>query len=462
MLVFPTVHVLVFVFGSALIGITSDYALHYLATGPQTGWAPPAERVKRVARPLAVCALATALGFGSLGLFGVAVFTQVAVFSVAGVLTAWWFTVTILPFMDLKARTPDALTAWWNKLEAPFLKFKWTGLTAVIGAVLVLGVVGMGIARFRVLDDVRQFQPRSAELTAEETIVRNALGFSPSPIFLLSYARSADEARRNEETVLTAWPQQAVRDTLALSRFDPSAARRSENSAALQRGLYEPYLAARVEQLGLTNVDVHAAIEAELPPDLAALEGETNGVHYLVAPLGPRAVEEHATADGVMLVDPAARYTEAFRSFRLIAIGAVGAAFLVCGLIVLGLYRRWRALSVLLAPAFGAVVGIALPTALGMPVSFFTVAALFVVIGTGIDHSVFSFDAAETDGQAKELVVFLAALTTILSMGLLALSGTYPVASLGAVVAAGVTAAYLISFVPARSGENKKSANGQN
>ena len=42
LLVFPSVHVLVFVFGSALIGVTSDYALHYLATGPQTGWAPPA------------------------------------------------------------------------------------------------------------------------------------------------------------------------------------------------------------------------------------------------------------------------------------------------------------------------------------------------------------------------------------------------------------------------------------
>ncbi|HCS23784.1 MAG TPA: biotin--[acetyl-CoA-carboxylase] ligase [Rhodospirillaceae bacterium] len=117
---------------------------------------------------------------------------------------------------------------------------------------------------------------------------------------------------------------------------------------------------------------------------------------------------------------------------------------------VLALYRRWRALTVLAAPAIGALVGIALPMALGMPISFFSVAALFVVMGAGIDHSVFLFEAAETDGQSKELVVFLAALTTILSMGLLGLSGTYPVASFGVVVAAGVTAAYVTSFVPAR------------
>ena len=75
-----------------------------------------------------------------------------------------------------------------------------------------------------------------------------------------------------------------------------------------------------------------------------------------------------------------------------------------------------------------------------------------MVIGAGIDHSVFLFESAETDGQPKELVVLLAALTTILSMGLLGLSSTYPVASFGAVVAAGVTGAYLFSFVPARAG----------
>jgi predicted exporter len=47
-------------------------------------------------------------------------------------------------------------------------------------------------------------------------------------------------------------------------------------------------------------------------------------------------------------------------------------------------------------------------------------------------------------------VVFLAALTTVLSMGLMSLSNTFPVRSFGLAVAAGVTAAYLVSFLPAR------------
>jgi predicted exporter len=451
LLVFESVHVLVFVFGSALIGITSDYALHYLATGPQTNWAPARARVRRVARPLAVCALSTSLGFAGLGLFGVEIFHQVAVFSVAGVLTAWWFTLTILPLMDLLPRDPETHAAWWAMLERPFNTFRWTRTHAIAGAALGVLIVIGGVVRFAVRDDVRQFQPRSEALAAEEAQVRAALGFTASPVFLLSYGASADEARTREEAALAHWPANAARDALAVSRFDPSLARRAQNEALLRDQLYAPHLAARVAELGIAPAAAEGAAEAPaLPPMLADLEGEAGGRRYLVAPLGPVAATQGVSGEGALLVDPAARYTQAFQSFRALAAWAVAAAFAACALLVLALYRRWRALSVLAAPAVGAVIGIALPTALGMPISFFSVAALFVVMGAGIDHSVFLFEAAETDGQSKELVVFLAALTTILSMGLLGLSGTYPVASFGVVVAAGVTAAYVTSFVPAR------------
>jgi predicted exporter len=462
LLVFPSVHVLVFVFGSALIGVTSDYALHYLATGPQTNWAPAAERVKRVSRPLAVCALATALGFASLGAFGVAVFNQVAVFSVAGILTAWWFTVTLLPLMDLRARNGEKLRAWWDRLEKPFLAYRWRRWHGVVAGLLVLAVVGLGVVRFAVLDDVRQFQPRSAQLAAEEERVREAVGFSSSPSFLLSYGADAETARQREEAALAAWPDAAAHDVLAVSRFDPSAARRTQNEAVLRRELYDPHLAARAEELGVAAPAPFAPAQApELPPLIANLEGQANNAHYLVAPLGPVAAQQGRGGEGALIVDPAARYSQAFASFRGLAGWAVAAAFLVCMLIVLALYRTWRALVVLAAPAAGVLLGLAVPAALGVPLSFFSVAALFVVIGTGIDHSVFLFEAAETDGQTKELVVFLAALTTILSMGMMGLSGTYPVASFGIVVAAGVTAAYLISFVPIRFRGREKRADKQ-
>lgn len=451
-LFFPSVHVLVFVFGSALIGVTSDYALHYLATGPQTGWASRKERLKVIRRPLAVCALSTSLGFAGLGLFGVEVFNQVAVFSVAGILTAWWFTMTLLPYLDPKPKKKaEKLTAWWNWLERPFLAFRWKRAYSVVGLLIVLGAVGAGVVRFNVLDDVRQFQPRSAQLSAEEAKVREAVGFSSSPQFLLSFGADAQKARRREEARLASWPADAARDVLAVSRFDPSVERRAVNETHLRTELFEPRLAARAQDLGLTTVDAFAPTvpAPALPPLIANLEGSAGGLHYLVAPLGATAVNQPKDdREGSRVVDPTARYTQAFATFRGLAAGAVLATFAACAVLVLVLYRTWRALAILAAPTVGVLMAVALPSALGLPVSFFSVAALFVVIGVGIDHSVFLFEAKETDGESKELVVFLAGLTTILSMGLLGLSGTFPVASFGIAVAVGVTAAYLCSFVP--------------
>lgn len=451
LIVFPSVHVLVFVFGSALIGITSDYAVHYLATGPQTGWADPAERLRRVARPLAVCALGAALGFASLGLFGVAIFNQVAVFSVAGVLTAWWATMTLLPLFDRRARDPEKLSAWWAKLERPLVALSWGRKHALLAAAAIIAIAVVGAVRFSALDDVRQFQPRAPQLAAEEAKVREALGFAAAPAFLLSYGASPEAARQSEEAVLAGWPVEAARDTIALSRFDPSATRRQLNQTALEQGLFEPYLSARIARLGLAPgpAPVTAGPATELPPRLAALAGEAGGLHYLIALLGARAAAEPVLAHNAQIVDPAARYTGVFALFRNLAAGAAAAALGVCAILVLAVYRSWRALKVLAAPALGAVLGIALPSALGMPTSFFSVAALFVVIGTGLDHSVFLFEASETEDNPRELAVFLAALTTILSMGLLGLSSTYPVASFGAVIATGVAGAYLLSFVPA-------------
>lgn len=465
MLIFPHVHVLVFVFGSALIGVTSDYALHYLATGPQSGWAPMEERLKRVGRPLAVCALATSLGFASLAVFGVSLFDQVAVFSVAGIITAWWFTVTLLPLMDRKARDAEKLGRWWDKLEAPFTAFKWTKLHTAGSVVLVLGLCVLAIVRFGVLDDVRQFQPRSPELQREEAQVREALGFGAAPTFLLSYGANAEQARQREEAAMAHWPAPVAHDALAATRFDPSAVRRAQNEAIIRRDLYDSRLAARVTELGLTDVNPFAA--PATPPDrpaiISSLEGAAGGIHYLVAPLGSTAAgQATARGQGSMIVDPAVRYTRAFSSFRVLAAWAVAGAFAAVAVIVLLLYRTWRSLVVLIAPGLGVLLAVALPLAMGVPVSFFSVAALFVVIGAGIDHSVFLFEAQETDGQSKELVVFLAALTTILSMGLLGFSSTYPVRSFGLAVSAGVTAAYLFSFYPIRIRGRKTRANHQN
>src|SRR5262249_44260608 len=74
LMVFHTVHILVFVFASTLIGIVSDYAINVLATGPASDWAPLKHRLGMVSRPLTVSMATITLGWLALALFGVPLF----------------------------------------------------------------------------------------------------------------------------------------------------------------------------------------------------------------------------------------------------------------------------------------------------------------------------------------------------------------------------------------------------
>jgi predicted exporter len=458
LLLFPAIHILVLVMGSALIGVTSDYALFYLATGPETGWADPSERVRDVLRPLVVCALSAALGFGSLALFGITLFAEVAVFAIAGVTTALLFTLTVLPLIDRRPRQAERYATWWRKLEQPLVSVRWGPAHAIAAGALLLVILAAGTARFRVLDDVHAFQPQSPALEKEEAHVRQAAGFSPSPSFLLSWGADGDQAREREEAALAPLPDAVLSDLFATSRLDPSRARRAANEATLRQKLYEPHLAERAALLGITDPKPFEPVEAASPAMLEQLHGRTpDGLSYLVAALGPTAAASVKSAgDGSLVVDPASRYSAVFAAYRGYAAWAVAAVLAALGLLVIAVYRTPGALMIMIGPAVGAAVAVALPAALGVPVSFFTMAALFVVMGAGLDYAVFKFEAARAGGRRVELAVFLAALMTVLTMGVLGLSVTYPVRSFGLAVAAGITAAYGASFAAGAAAWGRK------
>ena len=461
--VFPHVHMLTFVFGAAFVGVTADYAIYYLATGPMTGWADADSRRRLIFRPVTICMITSAIGFGCLALFHVPIFSQMAVFAAGGLVSAWLCAFTLVPLLDQRmaqARS-EKLAAVWSGLDSRLAGFRWNTVGLVLfGCVFLLAGV-IGVARFSTLDDVRRFQPRSPALVAEENQVRAAAGVGFSPNFLLTSGPTLDAAKERESQVLASLPGPSAKAILAVSRFDPAATRRTQNLEQLKTNLFQPHLAERAALLGANLADLQpfaTGIRPAVPQWLTSLEGQAGGKSFLIAPVPEEAsIAVQAAVRGLpdaSYIDPAAAYSKAFADYRHAATGAVFAAFLAIGLILLVVYRSLRSLSILIAPALGAVGGIVAASALGVPVSFFSIMGIFVVVGTGADYSILRWEAAR--GQASPLgglPVLTTALTAILSMGLLSLSGTYPVRSFGISVAAGLTISYAFSFIAGRLGK---------
>ena len=78
----------------------------------------------------------------------------------------------------------------------------------------------------------------------------------------------------------------------------------------------------------------------------------------------------------------------------------------------------------------------------GSPINLFHLLAIFLIIGFGLDYSVFRFTNPEKSGDS----VFLSCITTVFSFVLLAFAGFKLISSLGTVLALGLLSSYIFSL----------------
>jgi predicted exporter len=112
-----------------------------------------------------------------------------------------------------------------------------------------------------------------------------------------------------------------------------------------------------------------------------------------------------------------------------------------------------------------APTGLAMATVLaaygwaGRPLNLFTVLALFLVLGIGIDYSIY-LQEEQGDRMRAWAAVSLSALTTLLAFGLLAFSRALPLQTFGLTVLLGVGLSWLLapSFAAAASPDGAASA----
>ena len=403
--------------------------------------------------------ITSAMGFGCLALFGVPIFSQMAVFAVGGLLSAWACAFLVVPMFDpaVSPSRAERFSAIWAGLEAARARLSLNAWG--VGAFLILFTAGglWTITHTSTLDDVRRFQARSPALVAEEEVVRKASGIGFSPNFLLSWGGDAAAAQASEASVMAALPAEARSVILAPGRFDPPAAERKATEDRVRALLIDAHLPARAELLGIPREELRpfeVPPNARLPDWIASLGGEAQHLSYLIAPV-PEAVAPTVIAatkgrTDAAYINPTSAYSDAFGAYRRLAGWAVVAAFAAIGLMLVVIYRRLSALSVLIAPAMGVAGGIVAASLLGTPLSFFSMMGAFVVIGTGADYSILRYEAAiGKRSPLAGLPILITALTAILSMGLLSLSSTYPVRAFGIAVAAGLAISYGFSFVAA-------------
>lgn len=470
LLAFGQIHLMTLVVGASLVGVAVDYPFlyfaHHLGAGP--AWDARAA-LGRLMPALALGFATSVLGFAAMGLPPFPGLRQMAVFSTAGLAGSFLTVVLVLPGalaapMAPRPRLMEALGGPLERWRAVLGRLGWRG-GLVLGAVLV-AAAGL---RLRVDDDVHNLVQPSRELLAQEARIRALTGLDNSMRFFLVEGGGEGPVLAREEALrarlaplLAAGELDSVQ---AVSAFVPSPDRQGAALAARTR--LAPALAAAMGRLGFRPEAVAAlgrdlqasagrplmvadwlATPFALPFRRLWLGPTVHGCGSVVLLAGPCASARLEAAarelPGVTLVDKARSVSMLLGHYRRLAGGALA---LAAGLVWLLLTRwyGWRRGTVVLAPTLGGMVlALAVAALAGQPLTLFHTLALVLVLGFAVDYAVFLAEAGERPAPAL-LGVLLAGFSTLLSYGLLAVSGTPALRGFGLTVGVAVLGALLLA-----------------
>lgn len=475
-LVFGTLHLITVVFGATLVGVAENYGSNWFSNRigcpPEQRWSMLREQWPTMALAMAT----TVIGYALLALTPFPGLQQIALFSATGLVAAFLTVVLWFPFLDTRSMRFSGFAAWIGGLRAHWPRLQRNSSSAAF-IVLVIVVLIVGGLRLHPNDDIRLLQNAPKNLIADQRRLNDLLDLpSPAQFFLVS-GTDAETVLQREEALTakldSAMASGGLRGYQAISNWVPSQARQAANEALMERviGGNDGVLALATQQLGEPMQAAASAMHEPLTIAawLAApvseplrhqwLQAYRDGVASVVL-LRPAGATTDTSArsslaaladpaNGIRYVDKVSEVSTLMQRHR-VRMGWILAASYLLVFVALSLRFGRQAWRALLPTALASGLALALIGLLDEPLQLFNMLALLLVLGMGVDYGIFLLAQPQRDLVRPFLTITLAAISTLLAFGLLALSGTPALHAFGLTMLLGISLAWLLAplFMP--------------
>ena len=456
---FRELHTVAVLFGASLIGVAVDYSLQYFAAYFDPAATTGLARLRRVLPGVTIGLGTTLIGYCTLLFAPFPGLQQIATFSCVGLAGSFMTVALWYPRLDRSAPVSHGagllrvLTSHWALWEAPRCR---AARFALVLALLV--AAGLGLPRLRADDDVQHMQDMPADLKRQEAAIQRLTGNGGAAQFLLVRAADAEAALQAQEELL---PRLALAQTGGLlagfqapAQFVPSVARQRRDAALVASALM-PLLATYVTEIGLSTVP-QPPPQDPLLPGMLPRDGPLGLVGALMLEPATHLVLLHGVADlpalrrtvegvvGVQLVSLADDWSALFGVYRRQALWLLGLSMLLMLPLLVWRYR-WATPRVLAPSAFAVLLTPPISALVGLPFTFFNAMALVLVLSIGVDYAVFCRETPSTRRGVTSLAIVLAAASTTLSFGMLAVSQVFAVQAFGTTMLIGIAIAWLLA-----------------
>ncbi|HEY7866939.1 MAG TPA: MMPL family transporter [Psychromonas sp.] len=461
--VFGKVHLFSLVFGASLIGVSIDYAFHYLTERlvSKDNWQPDLA-LKHIFNAITLGLLTSLIGYLGLLIAPFPGLQQLSLFSVVGLLAAYLSVVCWYPFLTKTASTAAVprltfLSSWLSLWQNPKLRL-YLPLS-----LLVLSFIGFTTLRFD--DDIRQLQALPENLKAQEEQIKTVSGVGQNQQLLLVRADSEQALLIRLEEVgeqLSQWKKHRVlSDYQSIAQYLPSEKTQKENFKLVE-SLYQRQGRRLSAQLNFSTpirfesqfklLTVQDFLSSSVSQSLGFLWlKEINGIHSAVILLhqvkDPGTIKAFINLhDDLTYLDKADQVSHIFKKYRVQISKLLIAAYGLISLLLIWRYGLKLGLLVIGPPVIAACAGLAVTSVVGIPITIFNLLALILILGIGIDYTLFFAEQNKTHAAKHTLLaITLSALTTVLSFGLLSLSETQAIHGFGITLLSGIIVAWILA-----------------
>ena len=489
---FGKVHVFTLVFGTSIIGVSVDYAVHFFVN-----WKSGVRNVRlSIIKGLLLGFLTTELSYIALTFAEFSLLRQMAVFSIVGLLSSF-LTITLLFHAVLenanKAKTvaksePENLPTRFPKvfLGAYSKLPKWGA--RLMFAFFILALLP-GLKLLNVHTDIGNFYTMNDEIKASEALTSKLNNLGVSPTYFIVEGKDENDVLEMEEQLTQRLANTEnnglLKSYLALSNIIPSEKNRIEhyvtfwklffkkwsllnslleNSSVLIKPNVRGYLndigvendSAFVASLNLSNnLTKLLSLERDsLPQSVRSIMqmlwiGKVGNKYYsAVIPLHVSdKFDAQKMAEGlpdVHVVNKMQNINHALTKISHVSLALVGVAYAVVFLILVIVYKFKDAVRIIRAPVLASLFAASFFGYMNIDFNFFAIVGVILTLGIGIDYALF-FKEGGRSNLTTALAIMLSAMTTLISFGSLACSAFVPVHTFGLVVLLGISCCFFIS-----------------
>ncbi len=457
LLLFGELHLMTLVMSMSIIGISADYTLYYLTERMvHGGQDSPWQSLAKVRNALLLALFTTVAAYFIMMLAPFPGIRQMAVFAAAGLSAACLTVIFWHPWLcrGLPVRPVPARALMLRWLSA------WRDRRVSVGLPVALALAALaGIATLRVNDDIAQLQALPQDILAQEKTITALTGQRVDQKWFVVHGASAQQTLERLEAFTPALARAQQAGDLKSWRTLPlnSLAQQERDLALLRQAA--PAVTRVLQNAGMTTVspDLNAT-PVQVDTWLASPASEGWRLLWLTLPGGESGVlvpvdgvknspalrelaEQHP---GVVWVDRKASFDSLFALYRAVLTGllVVALATIACGAM---LRLGWRKGLITLVPSLVSLgCGLAALAVSGHPVNLFSLLALVLVLGIGINYTLF-FNNPRGTPLTSMLAITLAMMTTLLTLGMLVFSATQAIGSFGIVLVSGIFTAFLLA-----------------